>query len=494
MRDDKLIRAAVAVLTVESRRLRRSLTAPFVCPDLGQPAQLEQLLKGGGVSKKSWYRLRSQGWSVARIEGELDVLARVVQDEHRLPEVLLAMSDEHPSVTAEDVVIALALNYAREVKDGPPGAFGVVRRSRAETTASLLGLACDILIKSKSGRALTSSDIDRLRRHHRWLEDLVETHTSVRLIVPRINDNERRVAGLLTGSTSTTGPPSPGPLGDPSGSWAEGVIDSLVRQDRLQLCERFVRSLPPVRDVDYSGGLTPNEYWIERLAIRSMARPAQAPSTRSARNLGRRLADNLAEVQDTLNPKTRLPHVRRRADAVRNYLRGDWREALIDALAASEYLVRCEVEQEYGFSLLAAIAYEAAGNLGDFRDCHAGRFLATEIVRGRGPFMDAPIREAGEEAEAEVDELASVPELLDAVDRLVPQAGAEALDAKIWQLLMARAFNTKLEPSNPHDVLHLADALRERAAKIEGAATQLEFMAQPGLNAAGSTGAPSYRN
>lgn len=420
---------------------------------------------------KSWYRLRRQAWSVQRLEREVTKIASVVLEEHRIPEVILLVpAAGDPRFTYEDLLVALALHSARLVPDGPGAP--VLRSSRAESTAALIALAADVLIKA--GPKLNPGGIDRLRRYHRWLSDLAATWTSDAVTIPRINDNERRLAGFLTGLGARDEVPEPGFPGDPSGSWAEGVIDALIHGDKFGLCTRFV-----AREVLSSQFgrldrtvLNAKEYMAERLAVRILAGPAMAAGTKHARELGLTLARELRELEVGYGIPPLPSELTRRARAVRHYLLGDWHEARTQAVLSGPILVRTELEREYGFALLAAIAHEAVSKLRDEREPHTAAFLHAEVARGRGPFLDAPIREMGEELPGRP----SISELAAQVVNLVPHENAEALDAAVWELVIARTFNVTHSSYSPHELLALAAQLRERSAKIEGAATQLELL------------------
>jgi hypothetical protein len=189
--------------------------------------------------------------------------------------------------------------------------------------------------------------------------------------------------------------------------------------------------------------------------------------------MGRRVAQELQDREEQGDLPPQNAFLRRRAAAIRYYLLGDWRRALTEAVASGLNLVRAEVEREYGFPILAVIAHEAATKIDDLREPYTASFLHREIARGRGPFLDGPVREMGEE----LVESGTVDELAQALNDIVPQAQVDALDAAVWELTIARAFNVSAGSYGLNDMLTLADDLRARAARIDGAATQLALLA-----------------
>lgn len=152
---------------------------------------------------------------------------------------------------------------------------------------------------------------------------------------------------------------------------------------------------------------------------------------------------------------------------------GDWDRAFIEAMVPVGFFVKPSLEREYRFSLMAAIAHETASKRGDLREPYTAAFLHSLVPRGQGPFMDAPVRQLAKE----VDGLAEVSSLTDAVDSLISEEAADELDAAVHQLLIAQAFNTRDDSLDRNNLLNLARRLQKRAAKIEGVATQLELAA-----------------
>jgi hypothetical protein len=466
-RDSALLFASLAFLAGDARRqLSLPSTLP-VPPDLGEPKVLDEVLHRTPLSRKSWYRLCAEGaWSVGRLNRELTDMASLVVNEHRIPPDVLQVLGRAQRMTPESVVVALALHSAHPVPDGPIAEY--VRQDSAVRTATLIELAADIVMKA--GLGSTHQGLERLEQYHRWLEALASAHTSDVLGIPGITNSERRVAGLLAGLKSLVTPPESA-VRDDAGLWAEGVVDALIQRNELRLCRDFVKAQgfdSPDRTV-----LNPLEYFAERVAVRILAGPASDPATKQARDMGRRVAQELQDREEQGDLPPQNAFLRRRAAAIRYYLLGDWRRALTEAVASGLNLVRAEVEREYGFPILAVIAHEAATKIDDLREPYTASFLHREIARGRGPFLDGPVREMGEE----LVESGTVDELAQALNDIVPQAQVDALDAAVWELTIARAFNVSAGSYGLNDMLTLADDLRARAARIDGAATQLALLA-----------------
>lgn len=452
--------------------------------DTGEPRFRDAVLRRADYSLQSWYRWAGTGEvTMGKLQKELHAYGREVLDSRHLDPGLRAVVDDGTGglhIAEENLVVALAINAASLAQfgevDGPPDAQSIWRDHISLDSGLLVGSAAEVALRS--GRRLDRDS--RLKGYATWLASL---GSNTLRSTPELGEAAAFAAGLARGTRSRL-LEDPEEIADPGGRGIEGYIAGLVAADRYADAMELARAEPD----DYIGWTpAPLEYLAERVAVNLLAEGRRSRAWEFALSL----AD---ECERRYEPRVeRAPFMVRRTRVVRLYLQKRYREAALEAIAQADahlnsphgpawkesarYRVRADAAREYEFPLIAAIAQACLANLGHPKERYTSALLQDLIVRGDGPFIDAPVREIADEVD--LIELPDPVELATGVAQTIPESLISSLKEAIWDLASARAVYAAMNNEIPVDVGRIdqiAEDLKAKADEIKEAAELLHLL------------------